>query len=233
MSSLHLNLFAVLALLTTTAHAAEPVTPQSIAKAAGETAPRALNPAQINAIRAVGRGVLAAKRSGTEDGTDTAQLASLRASLDQLIAADLDPKNQGPISVQGQETGEQSRLREKITNRRETARSDARALAAQLRSHSDLKAARARTTPEEDTRSAGLPIGDQRAQLFARWSQKLDAALADDNPDRVEQLRTLREQLRPTRGGLVEAPLTHGTPTLQAMPADYVPPKNPVVPVKE
>ncbi|MDP2880068.1 MAG: hypothetical protein Q8N89_00620 [Azonexus sp.] len=226
MSSLHLNLFAALALLATAADAAEPVTPQSTAKAAGETAARALSPAQTNAIRAIGRGVLAAKKSEADDPADAEQLARLRSTLDQLIATDLDPKNRGAISVQGHETSEQRSLREKITSRREAERSDARALAAQLRSQGDLKAARARTAPEEDTRSAGLPIGEQRAQLFARWSQKLDTALADDNLDRPGQLRALREQLRPTRGGLVEAPLTHGTPTLQAMPAGFALPKN-------
>lgn len=187
----------------------------------------ALSPAQLTAIRSIGRNVLAAKKSGTEDGADVAQLISLRASLDQLIAADLDLGNRMPITVQGQENGEQSKMRKRIADLREAARADARAVAVQLRHRGELKAARAHATPAKDTRSAGLPIGVQRAYLFERWAQKLDAALAEDNADRLGQLRVLREQLRVTRGSLSDAPITHSTPTLQAMPAGFVPPKLP------
>lgn len=187
---------------------------------------RALTPAQLSAIRGISRNVLAAKKSGQEDSADASQLASLRASLDALIAADLDPKNRAPITVQGQESNEQRKAREKFATLRDSARSDARALAAQLRSRSEIKAAQARSAPEANTRSAGLPIGEQRARLFERWASKLDAALADGNEDRAGQLRELRDQLRATKGSVSEAPVTHGTPTLQAMPAGYVPPKN-------
>ncbi len=187
---------------------------------------RALTPAQLAAIRGISRSVLAAKKSSAEDGADAAQLTRLRGSLDQLIAADLDPKNRAPITVQGQESGEQRKTRERVASLRDSARSDARAAAAQLRQRSEIKAAKARGTPEEDTRSAGLPIGAQRARLFERWAQKLDLALTDDNADRTTELRVLREQLRVTHGSLSDAPITHGTPTLQAMPAGFVPPKN-------
>jgi len=205
------------------AHAAER-TAQASAVAASEA--RALTPAQLCAIRGISRNVLAAKKSGAEDSADAAQLASLRASLDQLIAADLDPKNRAPITVQGHESGEQRKMREKVASLRESARADARALAAQLRQRGELKAAHARSTPEADTHSAGLPIGEQRTRLFERWAQKLDAALAEGNEDRAGQLRELRYQLRATKGSVNEAPLAHGTPTLQAMPAGYVQPKN-------
>jgi hypothetical protein len=188
-------------------------------QAAQPTAQRALSPERLAAIRTVGRHVLAAKKSGTEDAADAAQLAGLRASLDALIAADLDPKNRTPITVQGQESGEQRKTREKVASLREAAHTDARAVAAQLRNRGEIKAAQARSQPELDTRSAGLPIGEQRARLFERWAQKLDAALADDGVERVVQLRELRDQLRATQGNINEAPLTHDTPTLQAMPA--------------
>lgn len=216
-------LLALLSISAIAAQAAERV-PQAPAAAASEA--RALTPAQLTAIRGISRNVLAAKKSGAEDGADGAQLASLRASLDQLIAADLDPKNRAPITVQSHESGEQRKAREKVMNLREAARTDARAVAAQLRDRGELKAAHARSQPEQDTRSAGLPIGAQRARLFERWAQKLDAALADDNADRATELAALREQLRATHGSLNDAPITHGTPTLQAMPAGFVPPKN-------
>lgn len=216
-------LLALLSLSAISAHAAERA-PQAPTAAASEA--RALSPAQLTAIRGIGRNVLAAKKSGSEDSADAAQLAGLRASLDALIAADLDPKSRAPITVQGQESGEQRKTREKVMSLREATRTDARAVAAQLRTRGELKAAHARSTPEEETRSAGLPIGAQRARQFERWAQKLDAALADDNADHATELRALREQLRATHGSLSDAPITHGTPTLQAMPAGFVPPKN-------
>lgn len=75
-------------------------------------------------------------------------------------------------------------------------------------------------------------MGRQRAQLFERLAQKLDAVMADDNPDRTAQMLELSAQLQATatpqsgKGGMRDAPLTHGTPTLQAMPAGFVPPKS-------
>ncbi len=174
-----------------------------------------LSPERLAAIRGIGRNVLAAKKSGVEDDADAAQLARLRASLDALIAADLDPKNRTPITVQGQETGEQRKGRERVVALRESTRADARTLATQLRG-----------TPEADTRSAGLPIGAQRARLFDRWAQELDTALAEGNEERAGQLRELRNRLRATKGSVNPAPLVHGTPTLQAMPAGYLSPRN-------
>lgn len=219
------TLLALVSLSVLPAQATER-TPQAPTAAASEAAPRTLSPAQLGAIRGISRNVLAAKKSGSEDSADAAQLASLRASLDALIAADLDPRNRTPITVQGQESGEQRSVREKVARLRESARADARAVAAQLRSRGELKAAHARSQPGQDTRSAGLPIGEQRARLFERWAQKLDAALAEGNEDRTAQLRELRDQLHATKGSVNEAPLTHRTPTLQAMPAGFVPPKN-------
>lgn len=233
MSMLRLSFMALMAALASTAQAADRPLPSAMqgSTAASQAAARVLSPAQIQLIRTVGRHVLAAKKSGAEDGDDAAQLSSLRASLDRLIAADLDPKNRAPITVQGHENDEQRSRRETVAGLREAARADARALAAQLRGRSELKASRMQgrrdgvDASDGETRSAGLPVGEQRAKLFERWSHRLDAALADDNPDRTTQLRELRDQLRPTKGRLSEAPMAHGTPTLQAMPAGYVPPK--------
>ncbi len=231
MTSLRLNLLALVALvIATSAHAERPTT-----QGDDEAALRALSPAQINAIRAVSRNVLAAKKSGAEDSADAGQLVRLRASLDRLIAADLDPKNRMPITVQGEERAEQRQSRLAIADLREAARTDARALAGQMRQHGGLMAARAQANPAADTTSAGFPVGEQRARLFERWAQKLDTALADGNLDRAAQLRELRDQLQlapgqATKGGLTDAPLAHGTPTLQAMPAGFVPPERAAYP---
>jgi hypothetical protein len=218
-------LLAMLGLIAAPAQAADRP-PQSLAATAGEVAGRSLNAAQLTAIRGIGRYVLAAKKSGSEDGADAAQLARLRASLDQLIAADHDLGNRAPITVQGQEASEQRKAREKVVSLRESARTDARVLASQLRQQGELKIAHVRSQPEQGSHSAGLPISEQRARLFERWAQKLDGALAEGNEGRIGQLRELREQLRTTQSSVNEAPLAHGTPTLQAMPAGFVPPKN-------
>lgn len=195
-----------------------------------QAAPQGLNAGQLSAIRLVGRQVLAAKHSGSQDdGGDTAQLARLRAALDKLIAADLDPANRTPITVQGQESTEQRSRRERTLGLRDAARADARAVTAQLRSRGELVRSRARGGDREDVRSAGMPVGEQRADLFERWSRKLDAALEGNPSERAGRLRELRQELQATKGlkgpkgGLSEAPLSHGTPTLQAMPAGYKP----------
>jgi len=192
--------------------------------AASEAAKHALSPMQLSAIRAVGRDVLAAKKSGSDDPADTEQLARLRSTLDALIAVDMDPRNRPSITVLGKESSEQRKSRERVAALRESARVDARVLATQLQNRGEIKAARAQTTPDKDTRSAGMPIGAQRARLFERWATKLDAVLIQGNAERLSQLRELRDQLRPTRGGIYE-PSIVGTPTLQAMPADYIPSK--------
>lgn len=189
---------------------------------------RPLSAQQLATIRVVGRNVLAAKKTGTEDAEDTAQLTRLRTSLDALIAADLDPTNRTAISIQGQESNEQGKARAAADRPREMARANGLAVAAQLRQKGEVKTALSRTQPERVTLSSGLPIGVQRAQLFERWANQLDAALAEGNEHRTAQLRELRVQLRANKGGLTEAPRTHGTPTLQAMPAGYVPPKLPI-----
>jgi hypothetical protein len=185
-------------------------------------APRSLRPEQLSAVRAIGRGVLAAKRGGSDDPADAEHLGRLRASLDALIAADLDPGNRSPITLQGQETGEQRRLQQRILRMHEALRADAWATAAELRRWAAAKAARAQAAPEADTRSAGLPIGAQRARMFERWAERLDAALAEGNENRLIELQELREQLSATPSSIDDAPLSRGTPTLQAMPADDV-----------
>ena len=195
-----------------------------------QAAPQGLNAGQLSAIRLVGRQVLAAKHSAEQDdGSDTAQLARLRSALDKLIAAELDPANRTPITVQGQESTDQRSRRERTLGLRDAARADAKAVTSQLRSRGELVRSRARGSDREDVRSAGMPVGEQRAELFERWSRKLDAAIEGSPAARAGKLRELRQELQATKGlkgtqgGLSEAPLSHGTPTLQAMPAGYKP----------
>ncbi|MDP2787522.1 MAG: hypothetical protein Q8O79_05550 [Pseudomonadota bacterium] len=184
-----------------------------------KAAPRGLAPAQLAAIRAIGRNVLAAKKSGADDPADAEQLVQLRASLDRLIAADLNPGNRIPITLLGQENAAQRTAAQTVAKRREAAHSDARALSGQFKQRAEFMVSRAQVDPQADTTSAGFAIGAQRAQLYERWAQKLDEALADDSPSRVGKLAELRDRLQAAKGGLTEAPLRHDSPTLQATPS--------------
>ena len=221
---------AVLAMTLVIVAPAVMAAPEPIKAAAdntpGDAAPvRELAPAQLTAIRAIGRNVLAAKKSAVEDPADAAQLTTLRAMVDTLIATDLVLKAPIPITLQGGETPATSPARAAALTLRETTRTEARAFAVQMRQRSAQMASSTQTAPSAQsggvsgTTSAGMPVANQRAQLFERMAQKLDTALAANNPDRVVQLHALRDQLQAGRGKLVDAPLTHGTPTLQAMPS--------------
>lgn len=202
-------LSGVLLAATSVAHAQAPE-PQSTADA--EAVAHGLAPAQIAAIRAIGRNVLAAKKSAVEDPADAEQLTKLRAAVESLIATEIDPKSRAPITIQGTASASQSPAHAAAATRRDNART----LAAQMRQRGELMASRAQSGGE--TKSAGLPVGGQRAQLFERMAQKLDAALAANDSDRVVQLHALRDQLQAGQGRLVDAPLTP-TPTLQATPS--------------
>ena len=233
---LRMNLLTAV-LLATTAYAAERPLPQSTPAPAapGAVMTRPLAPAEINAIRVMGRNVLAAKKKGNSDAEESAdaeQLARMRASLDQLIAVDFI-QNSSPITLQGQENAEQTQSRAALAEQRATARVNAHATVDEMRSRGVLMAARAQASLQADTSSdgsAGFPMRKQRAELFERLAQKIDAAMTDDSPEGRNRIRELRRQLDATsstrvgRNGMSDA-LPIGTPTLQAMPAGFVPPK--------
>lgn len=195
--------------------------------AGGEPDPQAsvrgLAPAQLAAIRAIGRNVLAAKKSAVDDPADAEQLGRLRAAVNALVAAELDADSRAVITLQNGEAPARIQARALAAERRAAARTDARALAGQLREHSGILASRAQAGAESGTTSAGLPVAGQRAQLFERLADKLDAALADGAPDRMARLTELRAQLDTRKGRLLEAP-SPGTPTLQAMPSASITP---------
>lgn len=221
MLSYRLNILGgVLMAATSVVHAQAPEFPGAAESAA---ATRGLAPAQLAAIRVIGRNVLAAKKSAIEDTADAAQLSQLRSIVDKLIATDLDSMHSAPIMIQGGAIPEVSPARAAATERREAARTVAHALAGQLRQRGErlaslAQAGGAQSGGAPETLSAGLPIGNQRAQLFQRLTQKLDAALAANNLERIAQLHTLRDQLQAGSGQLVGAPLTRrSTPTMQAM----------------
>lgn len=215
---------ALAGLSAASVHASEIASPKALSPATKEA--YALNPAQIAAIRGISRNVLAAKKSGADNGDDGAQLSSLRARLDQLIGFELEPMSHSSITPEGQGGEDQRKTREKKVAIREAARSEGRAMAAQLRRYGDLKASRASGTPEAD--AAQMSIDEQRAQMFVRWAQKLDAALADGNENRSADLLALRDQLNSTNGRVTVPQPIRSTPTLQAMPAGFVPQKLPI-----
>lgn len=220
---------AALFVMAAFAQAAEPDVAPTSGATGKPAAQRQLSPEQLTAIRTIGRNVLAAKRQAAEETTDTAQLATLRASVDSVLASDLDPAMRTPITVEGEETDTQRHARERIHGRRNAIHADARAVAAQLRSHGESQLSRAGAAPEDEPRSAGFPIGGQRGHLFERLSRDLDAALAEEGPERVARLQALRVKLHPSTESLVQAPSPRGTPTWQIVPRRLPPSKNPEI----
>ncbi|RRS06039.1 hypothetical protein EIP75_00020 [Aquabacterium soli] len=217
-----------LSILLPLAHAERSAMKPSNASQNSPVVARGLSPEQISAIRKVGRNVLAAKKGGAEDATDVEQLAQLRATLSRVVAADVGPQNRGVLSASVQ--NEMQKLGNSAENdahpqpeSRRAARANARALVAQLKGRGEWKASRSRSVPEDDTLSAGMPIGKQRAQLFERWAEKLDTALADDGPDGPRDLLVLHQQLQGELGRPSDVPAGRGTPTLKAMPAETNP----------
>lgn len=186
-------------------------------------ATRTLMPEQIAAIRSISRGVLAAKKSGVEDATDLQQLLQLRNVVDRLVTAEFDPKNRPTISLQGQQSAHQSKQAQQMSADKNTTRADARAVAAQLRDHSQIVRTRHTSQDDGEARSAGLPIGEQRAKIFERLAQHLDTALAGEGDERLSGLRELQSQLSGSSKAGITAPSKRPTPTMQAMPAGYKP----------
>ncbi|WP_018079024.1 hypothetical protein [Thiobacillus denitrificans] len=208
-------LAAAVLVISLPVHAAPP---DANAEPAPKTSVRELAPAQLSAIRAIGRNVLAAKKSAVDDPADAEQLGSLRTAVNTLVAAELNADDRASITVQGGEAPTRPQAHALAAEQRNTARADARALAAQLRQHGGVLASRALAGVDSGTASAGLPVAGQRAQLFDRLAQKLDAALADGEPERLAKLLDLQQQLSPSTNRLRDAPPV-ATPTLQAMPS--------------
>lgn len=202
---------------------------QAPTASADDVSTRTLPARQVEVIRGISRNVLGAKQSGRSDpavAADAAQLEQLRVTVDTLIAHDIDPGDQPQIAVEGTESGPQRQTREENRARHTAERSQARNFAAKIKGRKAQMASRAQAAADESTGPMKRAMAAQRIDNFEKWGSKLEAAAAEDNPNRVAQLRELQKQLRATRGELTDAPLAHGTPTLQAMPAGFVPPKN-------
>ncbi len=187
-------------------------------------APRSLAPAQLDAIRAIGRNVLAAKHRAVDDPADAELLETLRADVDRL-AAESARLPRPSITVQGQKKTPSpgKALSKSLTASPQPDRAATRALVERLQRRAATLEARVRATTGAETRLAARP---QRARLFNRWAEQLDAALAADAGDRVARLRALQSQLARDQRGLTDTPRAHTTPTLQAMPAGTARPVN-------
>lgn len=212
MHTIHILPLAAAWLIVLPAHAASTETIDP------ETSVRELAPAQLAAIRAIGRNVLAAKKSAVDDPADAEQLGRLRAAVNALAAAELEMDKSAVITPQGGEPPAHPAARALAAERRDAARADAHALSAQMRERGGLLASRAQAGSESGSTSAGMPIAGQRAQLFERLANKLDAALAETGQGRTARLMELRDQLDSRKGRLAEGRQL-GTPTLQAVPS--------------
>lgn len=141
----------------------------------------------------------------------------LRTTVDQLIAAEAMPSqstgirlvNKAPAPSVSQATG---------ASTRDAARTHAWKVSAILRQEASQLHSKTKTPAKHEQYSAGFPVGQQRGRLFEQLADKLEVTLDDNNTNRMAQLRVLRDQLNPEKHGIIDAPLVHETPTLQAMP---------------
>lgn len=210
------------------AHAGDNTTPQNNDFSQEAATPHALSPTQISVIRMVGRNILAAKKSGQEDGSDKAQLDNLKNTVDQLISVQINSQSViTPVSEQAAQTQDRqqtSKLNKRDSEARDTAFTHAKDFSKKLRQQNESRMALTAQSPELEAHSAGLPVGTQRAAMFQKWADKLDDALAQDDHTRMTKLIGLRMQLQSVDGQVSEAPYNRGTPTLQAMPSGYTKP---------
>lgn len=218
------------AILFSTVHvdAADRIAPLDNRTHQNESVLHALSPVQMNVIRSVGRHILTAKRHSQEGVADNEQLAILREGVDRLISAEGSLSAQSVITLNAQDKNEQVATRNQNKLSRDTALNQAKQIGQQLRSHHQFAKKMLEDQPTaEHTLSAGLPIGKQRAEMFEKWADKLDAALADDEGERLTKLQMLKAQLQSADANQLIAPIEHGAPTLQAMPSDFVPTVSP------
>lgn len=178
----------------------------------------ALPTQKLDAIRLIGRNVLLAKRSWEDEAVDKAQVAQLRSTVDQLIATETQTFQTNSIELEKKGTAVSSIHQASDETKRKAARNHAWTMVAKLREGGSLLHSKTKAPAKIEVYSGGLPVGQQRGRLFEKWADKLEATLDDNNPQRLAQLKDLRERLKPEKHGIVEAPLIHETPTFQAIP---------------
>lgn len=189
---------------------AAPAHPQSTAPSL-QTAP--LSPAQLNAIRAVGRNVLAAKRQEDKPDTDQVQLEQMRSTVNELLEAEM--LQASTVQVMGQQSL-QAASEPAGKNRRDQARTHATDLVKTLKNRA--KTAK-QTSAKQDVGQERMNA--QRNRLFLRWAEQLEAALNDPSETRIQKLNQLREAIDRRHGGIEDTRGRGKTPTLQAMPAPF------------
>lgn len=208
-------------LAVSAAQADPPVSPAT----GGGVSARSLPPEKLDAIRAIGRNLLQAKKNAQDNPADAESLAQLRTVVDKLIAVENLSSNSVSISVEGTASTAQTAESASLAQERAATRAAALEMVGQLRRHTGAVSQQAQSAAVvSGSSSAGFPVGEQRGRLFERLADKLEGALAADNAGRMAQLQALRDQIQTTHSGVIETPLTHGTPTIQAMPWNPAPP---------
>jgi small-conductance mechanosensitive channel len=188
----------------------------------------ALPTQQLDAIRQIGRNVLQAKKKGRDEPADNGQLSQLRATVDKLIAAETPASPTNGIRLEKEAQATATNPPDQGEPARQAARTHALDVVAKLRQDGNHLHGTAKAPAKTEAYSAGFPVGQQRGRLFEHWADKLEATLGGDDTKRLAQLKGLREQLSPEKHGIIDTPMAHKTPTIQAMPWE-----TPKVPAKK
>jgi hypothetical protein len=192
-----------------------------------------LPPEKLEAIRLIGSNVLLAKNTAPIDTVNKEQFLLLKATVDKLIAIEIQPAQAGKIHLNNKVS--LPSVAQPSTNEAERAagRTHALDIVARLRQDAEHLQSQGKHAAKQEVYSAGFPVGEQHGRLFDHWADTLEATLDNNNPNRVSQLIALRDQLKTENPGIVAAPVTSQTQTLQAMswkesskPAIKTPAKN-------
>jgi len=182
---------------------------------------RELPPQKLDVIRQIGRNILLAKKQVNDDlPDDNEQLLQLRTGLDNLIAAE-KLSSQLKISRFDNKApaANPNAQQNSYENSRKAAQTRAWDMVAKLRQDAGQLHGRLQHRAKRDIFSGGLPISQQRGSLYERWANHLEAILTDNKTghDRMAQLIDFRNRLKSKQHGILEVPLKHNTPTIQAM----------------
>lgn len=177
-----------------------------------------LSPEKLEAIRLIGSNVLLAKNTAPIDTVNKEQFLLLKATLDKLIAVEIQSAQAGKIHLNNKVSLPPS-VAQSNTNDAEktTARTHAWDVVTRLRQDAGHLQRQGKNAAKQEVYSAGFPVGEQHGRLFDHWADTLEATLDNNNPNRVSQLIALQYQLKTENPGIVAAPVTSQTQTLQAM----------------
>jgi hypothetical protein len=210
----YMRIFLCLLYIVFTVQAA-PIFADSTAK---NSISHGLPPEKLEAIQLIGRYVLQAKNTAQDDTVNKEQFLLLKATVDKLIAVEIQPAQAGKIHLNNNASSPSVAQPNTNDAEKTSARTHAWDVVTRLRQDAGHLQRQGKHAPKQEVYSAGFPVGEQHGRLFDHWADTLGATLDNNNPNRISQLIALQNQLKIGNPDIVAVPITRQTPTIQAMP---------------